>query len=738
MFSDSDGDGRLDRWSTYAEGFRHSMNLLARKDGAVYLVTRGSVILLSDTDDDGVVDKQDVLLRLETTDDYPHNALGGIDQQADGSLIIGYGENHGEPFRLIGSDGKVIAATGGLDGFFRCSADGAGLRHIARGVWNPFSLCVVPDGRVFAVDNDPDASPPCRLLHVVEGGDYGYLYQYGRAGTHPLQAWNGELPGTLPMVCGTGEAPTAIVDHAGSLWVTSWGDYRVERYRLVPRGASYSATREVVVQGDADFRPAGMAVAPDGSLYFGDWVLRDYPVHGRGRIWRLVLPEEEIAVPFPQPSEDDHRSRQLARNDTVSAVASNDPYVRTAGVWQLAQKGTIDPESELASAMVSNPQVLMGALIASRSVGIQRAEALLRMCLEDDSSDVRLYAVRWIADERITALRDDVAKLLDAPPPSQRYYLAVLATIDWLDNKPEMRAKEIADELLVRELKRDDRSSVAYTLALSLLSPDNKFLTLDRLRHHLKSDYAPLRLEAVRSLALQSNPERFELLAGLAADESQSDELRAEAIAGLAPVAEKHRNLLEQLVEGGSEALSGEAERVLRLAQLRPAPQEARPPAEDLAAWNRLLSEPGDAAAGRRLFFSSVGPRCGVCHQHSGRGSRIGPDLTHIGRNTSQERIITSILQPGQEIAPQYQSWVLVTDDGKTHTGLRMAEGGDDGTEEYVDSAGVHFRLPSSTIEMRQAATQSIMPSGLESTLSIDDLRDLVTFLAAPPDDPQN
>jgi hypothetical protein len=42
----------------------------------------------------------------------------------------------------------------------------------------------------------------------------------------------------------------------------------------------------------------------------------------------------------------------------------------------------------------------------------------------------------------------------------------------------------------------------------------------------------------------------------------------------------------------------------------------------------------------------------------------------------------------------------------------------------------VHFRLPSNAIEMRTVASTSIMPSGLESTLSIDDLRDLVTFLA--------
>ena len=29
--------------------------------------------------------------------------------------------------------------------------------------------------------------------------------------------------------------------HGGWLWVTSWGDHRIERYRLVPRGASYGA-----------------------------------------------------------------------------------------------------------------------------------------------------------------------------------------------------------------------------------------------------------------------------------------------------------------------------------------------------------------------------------------------------------------------------------------------------------------------------------------------------------------
>jgi putative membrane-bound dehydrogenase-like protein len=724
MLSDSDGDGRLDRWSTFAEGFRHAMNVLGRDDGAVYLVERGRVLLLRDKDDDGNADAQEVLLRLETEDDYPHNALGGIDQTADGSLIIGLGENHGEPFRLIGADSKVIAATGGLDGLFRCSADGKNLEHISRGVWNPFSLCVLDDGRVFAVDNDPDSSPPCRLLHVVPGGDYGYLYQYGRAGTHPLQAWDGELPGTLPMVCGTGEAPTAVVPHAGSLWVTSWGDHRIERYRLVPRGGSYGATREVVVQGDADFRPTGMAVAPDGSIYFGDWVLRDYPVHGKGRIWRLKLPlgeEGDGFPPFPAHERRDDSTVEIG-------MRSGDPYECAAAVWALSQ---VDNLAEHPTRHSPEPPVRLGWLEAMHQQNVHVPTTILRDALEDEDANVRLFAVRWIADERITAFRDAVAQLLEGPQPDARYYLAVLAAVDWLDHEPSMRGTQIADELLVKELSNEARSPESHALALKLLSPNSKFLSLDRLRGYLRSEHEPLRLEAVRTLAQQSNPKRFELLAAIAGDETQKDELRAEAVVGLAADAESNRELLERLADGRESVSQSEAQRVLRLATLRPAEEEAQPHAGDLAVWNELLGETGDAAAGRRLFFNPIGPRCGVCHQHDGRGGRVGPDLTHIGRSNNREQIIASMLQPSREVAPHYQPWVLVTSDGKTHTGLRQAKAGDNGMEDYVDSVGSEFSLPSDTIEERSASDKSIMPDGLQSGMSIADLRDLVAFLTS-------
>jgi putative membrane-bound dehydrogenase-like protein len=725
MLSDSDGDGRLDHWSTFAEGFRHAMNVLAREDGGVYLLERGRLLLLKDTDNDGRADTQEELLRLETEDDYPHNALGGIAQERDGSLVIGFGENHGMPYRLIGADGTVIAKAGGQDGVYRVTQDGKKLHRVAGGVWNPFGVCVLPDGRIFAVDNDPDASPPCRLLHIVPGGDYGYLYQYGRAGTHPLQAWNGELPGTLPMVCGTGEAPTAVVAHRGSLWVTSWGDYRIERYRLVPRGGSYSAERQDVVQGDENFRPTGMAVAPDGSLYFGDWVLRDYPVHGQGRIWRLQLPadaEGEKFPPFPAHERRDDSTVEIA-------LRSDDPFEHAAGVWTLSSQvdGLIEHETRHSS----EPRVRLGWLEAVRLKEPSDPVAILKEALSDADPNIRMFAVRWIADERILSLRDDVFKLLNSPPPNSQYYLAVLAAVDWLDNEPTMRGRHISDELLIRELNDETRSPETLALALRLVRPNIEFLTHARLRNWMKSDHLPLRIEAVRALQQRDNPKRLEVLAKVASDETQEVTVRAEAVVGLAADAAAHRELLEQLAAGSEPILKQEAARVLRLAKMLPTPQEAKPPGDDLAAWNELISQPGDALSGRRLFFNPIGPRCAVCHKHDGRGGLIGPDLTNLALSKDREHVIASILQPSRDVAPHFQPWELITDGGKTHTGLRQAQGADNGLETYVDSAGVEFTLPSTSIEERSASAKSIMPDGLQETLTIADLRDLVAFLTS-------
>jgi putative membrane-bound dehydrogenase-like protein len=302
LFEDRDGDGQPECAGTFFEGTRMTMNLKVAGDGSIFVATRSALYRLWDRDGDGKADGvgpgvlPTPFVRLDTPGDYPHNGLSGFAFDFSGNVYFGLGENLGADYRLIGSDGATLIGGGEGGNIYRCRMDGSKLERVATGFWNPFHLTFDVFGRLFAVDNDPDSRPPCRLLHIVQGGDYGYRFRNGRKGLHPFTAWNGELPGTLGMVAGTGEAPSGVVecdrdglpeDYRGSLLVTSWGDHRIEQYRLEPHGASFRAVMKPVVAGGEDFRPVGIAVAPDGSLYISDWVDRSYTLHGKGRIWRL-------------------------------------------------------------------------------------------------------------------------------------------------------------------------------------------------------------------------------------------------------------------------------------------------------------------------------------------------------------------------------------------------------------------------------------------------------------------
>jgi putative membrane-bound dehydrogenase-like protein len=311
IFSDFDEQGRARHIATFAEGFDRSMSLALGKGGAVYLATRSQIYLLRDRAGRGTADERRVIVHLDTRASYPHNGLSGFAFDALGNLYFGLGENEGLPYRLIGSDGSTLEGGGEGGSIYRCRPDGSHVVRIATGFWNPFHIGFDAFGRLFAVDNDPDSRGPCRLLHIVEGGDYGYRYRNGRKGLHPFTAWNGELPSTLPMVAGTSEAPCAVVayesnglptDYCGDLLVTSWGDHVIERFRLQRKGASFTSQARIIVKGGEDFRPVAMATAPDGSLYFSDWVDKSYPVHGKGRIWRLRGKNPAATVPL-RPSE---------------------------------------------------------------------------------------------------------------------------------------------------------------------------------------------------------------------------------------------------------------------------------------------------------------------------------------------------------------------------------------------------------------------------------------------------
>lgn len=311
VMSDSDGNGKADKIVVFTDGLKFSMSVVVRpiwfpvastKDQpqpkqSVYIATRREIFQFHDDDGDDKADREERIVHLDSKGDYPHNGLAGFAIDALGWMYFGFGENLGADYKIIGSDGTTLSGGGEGGNIYRCRLDGSKLSQIATGFWNPHASCFDAFGRLFTVDNDADSRPPCRLLHVIPGGDYGYRFRNGRKGLHPFTAWNGEIPGTLPMVAGTGEAPSGILayesdglpeEYLGNLLVTSWGDHRIDRFRLHPKGTSFTSLAEPLITGGENFRPVGLATAPDGSLFCTDWVLRDYKLHGHGRIWRIA------------------------------------------------------------------------------------------------------------------------------------------------------------------------------------------------------------------------------------------------------------------------------------------------------------------------------------------------------------------------------------------------------------------------------------------------------------------
>lgn len=388
VIEDSDGDGKADRFTTFFDGTTHTMDLAVHPDGSVYVTTRNEILRLRDTDGDGKADDRVRIAFLDTTGDYPHNGLSGLAFDAGGNLYFGMGENLGAPYKLIGADGTTLAGGGEGGNVFWCTADGKKLRRVATGFWNPFGSCRDIFGRLFTVDNDPDESPPCRLVHVVEGGDYGFQFRYGRAGRHPFQAWDGELPGTLPYMTGTGESPCEVVsyesdglpaEYRGNLLVPAWADHRVERYVLRPHGATVVADRQPFVRGGNEFYPSGLAVAPDGSLFVSDWGSKEYALHGKGSLWHVRWKDGK---PVPRPS------------DPTLGLASGHRPVRDAAARTLAkdQRGRGFLRDRLNAGDVRMRAAALDALLAANDATIDLA-ALAR---GDADPAIRAMAVRGL------------------------------------------------------------------------------------------------------------------------------------------------------------------------------------------------------------------------------------------------------------------------------------------------------------------------------------------------------
>jgi putative membrane-bound dehydrogenase-like protein len=757
IFDDTPGAAKAGRIITFYEGGPYLMNLVGLRDGSVLVSSRNEIFRLADRGGKDAALEKTTLARLDTAADYPHNGLNGLAVSSDGHVYFGIGENLGGAWTLSGTDGKKLSDEKGSGAVFRVDPQGRDLTLVARGFWNPFGLGFDAMGNTWAVDNDPDGRPPSRLIHVLPGADYGFEFRYGRTGMHPLQAWDGELPGTLGMVAGVGEAPVAVVWQRDCLFVSSWRDHQVQIYNLTPRGASYTASAGILLAGGENFRPTGLAFGPDGSLYVNDWASSSYAVNGKGRIWKVTFSQPAPPETNDKPTEAMQRAARLRESqDTAELIAAlDDPDPATA---QAAQYGLsrLPATEKIEWNSLTTPRQRIGLLAALLWRGTD-VQSDIAPALKDENDQVRQMAVRAVAEQNLTGSRDALKDLLDSQVLSPRLLGMTVATLNQLDGDKSARIDSgKIDGVLLARMNLPQATDAAKATALHMLQHSHPRIAIDRLEMWAQSPETALQLEAVRYLAGDTDAGRFAILAKVAGDEKADPAVRAEAIDGLADDAAAHSDLLLQGAHDADKAVREESLRSIRpaVASLTPAqkdqlaqvakqnpaqadlvrramgvPLEARPPETNIAAWQKILDQaPGDPDAGRRIFFHPAGPACFRCHTLEGRGKSIGPDLTMIGHSQTREHVLESILDPSKEIAPLFTLWSIKTRSGQQIDAMLLRRDGS-AKEIYVDASGQETVIPESQIVERRIGKESLMPAGLVQALTDQELRDLVALL---------
>jgi putative heme-binding domain-containing protein len=134
----------------------------------------------------------------------------------------------------------------------------------------------------------------------------------------------------------------------------------------------------------------------------------------------------------------------------------------------------------------------------------------------------------------------------------------------------------------------------------------------------------------------------------------------------------------------------------------------------------------GDAEEGRNIFRYSSTAQCVRCHVVGTRGNRVGPELTHIGQQLSDEQLLQAMVDPGGRIAPGFGRISVTLTDGTNVEGLFAAESDSELTIETNDGKSV--KVARADIAKQTNSPSGMPPMGL--LLDKAQLRDLVAFLS--------
>lgn len=300
-------------------------------DGKVYVHHTPKFSVFDD--DHGVgINRKDII-----ANDNPHPWLpsfndhipSGFHLAMDGYFYISTGDKG--ILGAVGTDGRKLEMRGGI---YRMRPDGTGLEAYCTGTRNHLDIAINSEEEMFTYDNTDDGGGWwTRLTHMVDGGYYGYPYDFKPQRPYTLWMmtdWGGKTGAPTGSVAYDEDALPA--DYHDNLFLCDWSDRMIVRVRAKRSGATYDvASRylqaesrpgydvskwktaiaeayeqhhyvDFVIPGRLEnFKPVGITVTPDGmGFYITDWGLNGWK-NGDvlGRIWKLTYKGKSLAAPKP-------------------------------------------------------------------------------------------------------------------------------------------------------------------------------------------------------------------------------------------------------------------------------------------------------------------------------------------------------------------------------------------------------------------------------------------------------
>ena len=463
MIEDTDGDGRFDRSTIFADKMTLPQGALWH-NGALYVASPPNIWRLEDTDDDGVADRREILVDQFG---YSGNAASvhGCFLGPDGRIYWCDGR-HGHEFR--DTNGKVTSKRQGSY-IFSCQPDGSDVRiHCGGGMDNPVEVDFTDEGEVLGTVNILYSRPrdDC-LVHWLYGGAYPHservLGEFQRTGDllGPVHSF-GHVA-----VSGMTRYRSGVLDRGfrDDIFVTIFNAGKVMRCELEREGATFLANqREFLSCSSRDFHPTDVLEDADGSLLVidtGGWFTQGCPTSQiakpdiKGAIYRIRRTGMTTLV--------DPRGQQIDwQNQTdnqLTALLNDTRFkVRERAIGECAQRGDAIVGA-LDRTLLRDGRQRRNAVWALTRIGTEQAQAVVRKALGDSLTSVRQAACRSIATNPDPQAVQQLCQLVrDDEPAVRREAAKALGRIG------DSRSARVLLTALERNVDRAEEHALIYAL----------------------------------------------------------------------------------------------------------------------------------------------------------------------------------------------------------------------------------------------------------------------------------